>query len=82
MEKHQYFEYMEKGQTIYFQKTEEGGFICWKFGQKNKSMVRHIQFKKSCRGSFDIDQFKQNFKEFRIDKTKKETNARVKNSIV
>ena len=78
MEKQEYFEYKEKGKPIYFLRTKEDQFICWKCGNKYKSIVRHITFKESCRGSIDIDNFKKNFREFRIDKSKKANNSRVK----
>ena len=78
MENHEYFEYEEKGNPIYFQRTKEGGFVCWKCGNNYQRIVRHLQFKESCRGSIDIDQFKMKFKKYRIDKTRKNTNSRVK----
>ena len=78
MEKHDYFEYKEKGKPIYFHRTKEDQFICWKCGNNYKSIVRHIKFKESCRGKIDIDQFKMEFREYRIDKTRKKTNSRVK----
>ena len=78
MEKKEYFEFKEKGKSIYFQRNKEDGFICWKCGQNYKSIVRHITFKESCRGSIDIDQFKKSFREYKIEKTRKETNSRRK----
>ena len=78
MENHEYFEYKEQGDPIYFQTTREGGFVCWKCGNNYQRIVRHLQFKESCRGSFDIDKFKLKLSEYRINKTRKNTNSRVK----
>ena len=74
----EYLEYEEKGNPIYFQRTKEGGFVCWKCGNNYQRIVRHLQFKESCRGIIDIDQFKLKLKEYNMDKSRKDQNLRKK----
>ena len=78
MEKQEYFEYKEKGKTYYFHTTKEGGFMCWKCGGTYKRIVKHLQYKESCRGNFDMDQLKMKLREYSLNKIRKDQNSRRK----
>ena len=81
MENHEYFEYKEKGKSFFFQRTKEGGFICWKCGGTYKRIVKHLQYKKTCRENIDMDQFIIKLREYRLDEIRKDQNSRKRKSI-
>ena len=81
MEKYQDFEYKEKGQDFYFQRTQEGGFICWNCGKTFMRILKHLQLKERCRGNMEMDQFSMKLREYKLMEIRKDQNSRNKKSI-